>query len=262
MSLPKIGKKSYIVVGKDDGMKKRNILFLAFLLYSTLFTIRVNAESIYYKNGNGVILSEQEYDFYSEFYWDGYQEYLTIEDFEKVKDMNIFDKEITKKEIINYSPVKERGSSVTSNLRTTTISKSCSDKCLVSLVTSWNGLPYVKSYDVVGARVSNSNITYIQGALVTGNNYGKSYSNPQVSNNGFGFSVLLPNVSNIRISVTFNTAKGGTVYGSYQHAMSNTTEFISKQYTIGAGEYGNVFRFTGNARMVYDNAAGVDIALN
>lgn len=170
-------------------------------------------------------------------------------------------KKFKKKEIVNYLPF-ERSSSVTSNLRTTTIAKSCSDKCLVSLVTSWNGMPYIKSYDVVGVRVSNSNITNIQGALVTGNNYGKSYSNPQVSNNGFGFSILLPNVNNVKVSVTFNTLKGGTAYGSYQHAMSNTTEYVSKQYTIGAGEYGNVFRFTGTARPVYDNASGVDISLS
>ena len=142
-------------------MKKMKTLFLAFLLYSTLFTIHANAESIFYKNANGVILSEHEYNFYSEFYWNGYQENLTAEEFENAKIMNIFDKEITKKEIKNHLSVKERGSSVTGNLRTTTISKSCSNKCLVSLVTSWNGIPYIKSYNVVGARVSNSNITNI-----------------------------------------------------------------------------------------------------
>ena len=123
-------------------------------------------------------------------------------------------------------------------------------------------MPYIKSYDVIGARVSNSNISSIRNAYVTGNNYVKTYSDPQTSNHGFGFSILLPNVSNIKVSVSFNTSKGGTAYGSYQHATSSTTNYVSKQYTIGSGGYGNVFNFIGNARTVYDNALGVDINLN
>ena len=124
------------------------------------------------------------------------------------------------------------------------------------------GVPFIKSYDVIGARVENSNIKSISTTRVTGTNFIKSYNNPQRFNDGFGFSILLPNAGSLKVTTTFTTSKSGIVYGSYQHAMSNTSDYVSKQYTIGMGEYGNVFRFTGNARTIYDNAPGVDIQLN
>lgn len=170
--------------------------------------------------------------------------------------MDLFNKPI-EKNVVDY-PLT-RGPSVTSNLRTLTIAKSCSNDCMISLVNSWNGIPTVKSYDTVGARVSGVTITSIKNVLVSGYNYAKTYNNPQTFSNGFGYSILVPNVSDIRISVTFITSKGGIVYGSYQHATSNITEAISKQYSIGVGGYGKVFIYSGIAKSVYDNAPGVDI---
>ncbi len=234
-------------------------VFLGIMLGMMVFTKNVNAQEIFYQNDLGVILSKQEYEFISNMYWEGYQEYLTLDDYNEFKGIDIFNQPIEKttKEIIDV-PLT-RGASVTSNLRTLTIAKSCSDNCVISLVNKWNGTPTIKSYDVFGVRVTGVSITDIKNALVSGQNYGKSYSNPKVYNNGFGFSVLVPNVSNVKTSVTFITTKGGTVYGSYQHAMRNTTEAVSKQYTIGLGGYGRVFNFTGSALDIYENAPGVDI---
>ncbi len=240
-------------------MQKKK-LFLILLMGIFSFNVKVNAGEIFYQNENGVILTENEYNFFSEMYWKGYQEFLTQEDFIELKKLNIFEQQIEKKEWLD-APIS-RNNTVTSNLRQLTISKACSQECVLTLVTSWIGSPFIKSYDVVGARIANSSLTSVRSALVSGTNYGKSYSNSQTFNNGFGYSILLPNVSNLKITLTFTTTKGGTAYGSYQHANTNTSELISKQYTIGAGEYGNVFHFNGNARTVYDNAPGVDISLN
>ena len=242
-------------------MKKRNLIMGLFVLGILSSTLKVNAQEVFYKNNNGVTLSEKEYNFVSEMYWNGYQEYLTKEDFESLKSLNVFEKTIEKQEVVVGSPIA-RGSSVTSNLRQLTISKACSQECVSTLVTIWLGSPFIKSYDVVGARVANASLTSVRSALVSGTNYAKTYSSPQTFDNGFGYSILVPNVANLKVTLTFITTKGGTAYGSYQHAVSNTTDFVSKQYTIGAGEYGNVFRFIGNARTVYDNAPGVDITLN
>lgn len=71
----------------------------------------------------------------------------------------------------------------------------------------------------------------------------------------------MPNESNVIATITFTTTKGGTVYGSYQHAMRNTTENISKQYSINENGFGRVFDFTGTARNIYDNAPGVDMVV-
>lgn len=192
-------------------------------------------------------------------YWEGYQEYLTLDDYNEFKNMNLFNQSIDKTtKIIEDIPLT-RGASVTSNLRTLTISKSCSNTCVVTLVNKWIGTPTIKSYDVFGVRVNGVSITNIRNVLVSGDNYARTYSNPIVQNNGFGYSVLVPNVGNVRATLTFVTTNGGMVYGSYQHAMRNTTEAVSKQYTIGLGGYGNVFNFTGSAREIYENSPGVDI---
>lgn len=241
-------------------MKKNKFqIYLLLILGIMLFTKNVNAQEVFYQNDLGVSLSKEEYEFISNMYWEGYQEYLTQSDYSDIKNMNLFDKPVEKITNNIYEYPLTKGASVTSNLRTLTIAKSCSDTCMISLVNSWNGTPTIKSYDVFGVRVNGVSITEIKNALVSGQNYGKSYSNPKKYNNGFGFSILVPSVNNVKTSVTFITTKGGTIYGSYQHAMSNTTEAISKQYSIGVGGYGNVFKFTGSAINIYDNSPGIDI---
>lgn len=239
--------------------KIKNKLFFGIILGIMFFANNVNAQEIYYQNDLGVALSKQEYEFISNMYWEGYQEYLTLDDYNEFKNMNLFTQSIDKTtKIIEDIPLT-RGASVTSNLRTLTISKSCSNACVIVLVSKWNGTPTIKSYDVFGARVNGVAIQEIKNALVSGDNYGKTYSNPKTYYNGFGYSVLVPNVGNVKTSVTFITTTGGTIYGSYQHAMRNTTEAVSRQYTIGLGGYGNVFNFTGSARDIYENSPGVDI---
>lgn len=238
---------------------KKSIFYILLIMVMTHVNINVYAKENYYRNENGVVLSKQEYDFISNMYWEGYQEYLTLDDYNEIKALNLFNKPIEKeiKEYVDY-PLT-RGTSVTSNLRTLTIAKACSDTCMISLVNKWNGNPTIKSYDVFGARVSGVSILDIRNALVSATNYAKSYNNPKVYNNGFGFSVLIPNAENIKTTITFVTTKGGRVYGSYQHSMQNTTETISKQYSIGVGGYGKVFLFTGVASSIYENSPGVDI---
>lgn len=238
-------------------VKKSYITFIFIAIF--LFIPNVKAYEKFYQNDFGVVLTESEYEFISNMYWDGYQEYFTLEDYYEFKNSNIFEENIEKRIIEINDTNTLRSSSVTSNLRTLSIAKSCSDTCVISLVNSWNGTPTIKSYDVFGVRVSGVTITNIKNVLVSGLNYGKTYSDPVTYSNGFGYSVLVPGTSNVKISVTFITTTGGTIYGSYQHAMQNTTEAISKQYTIGTGGSGYVFNFYGSASKIYDNAPGVYI---
>lgn len=228
------------------------------ILGCLLFASNVSAKS-YYENELGVKLTQAEYEFFSELYWDGYQNYLSVDEYEQIRDMNLFYLPIEKQFYTNYELT--RGSTVTSNLRTLSISKVCSSSCYITLVTQWIGNPFVKSYDVFGARLNGPTLLSVNNALVTGDGYTKAYNNPQQFGNGFGYSILLPNTGNLKVSASFTTTNGGTIYGSYQHAVSNTTELVSKQYSIGLGGYGNVFNFYGTARTIYDNATGVDIAV-
>ena len=78
--------------------------------------------------------------------------------------------------------------------------------------------------------------------------------------NGLGNSVKLPDVGeNIIINMAFTVTPGGTVYGSYQHAMQNTTLANSQNYTLDYLGEGGVFLYNGNAVGVYDGMNGVDI---
>lgn len=234
---------------------------LIIILFVALFAQPVLADDYFYKNDYGVILSEKEYNFISEMYGEGYQKYLTPDEYTLIKDMDLFDKAVAKVTMSFKVPSFTKGTSINENLRTLTITKSCSNNCYIVMNNKWNQTPNVKSYDVFGARIKNGTITKINKVTVLGNNYNKSYSNPSVYDNGFGYSILVPNVSNIEMTVSFVTTTSGTVYGSYQHTKKNTTEAISKQYTIGDNGYGNVFKFSSVAATYYDNSAGVDINL-
>ncbi len=145
-------------------------------------------------------LNEEEYNFFSEMYWDEYQEYLLKEDFEQP---------IEKQEI------------VVSNLSRFTLSKACSQVYVLTLVTAWTESSFINSYDVVGARVADASLTSVRSALVTGTNYAKTYSIPQTFNKGN--SILVSNIENSKVILTFTTTKSGTAYGSYQHAVFNIT---------------------------------------
>ncbi len=191
--------------------------------------MQVNAKEYYYENNNGVKLTEQEYNFYTEMYWEGYQEYISKNDYDYFKNMNIFEQKVIK-HTVNDTPLT-RGATVTSHLRTLSISKACSEKCVISLVNRWNGNPTIKSYDVIGVRLKNVSLVSKTGVLVTGTNYSKMYNSSKDFDSGFGYSILVPNVDNIKATLTFTTTTGGTVYGSYQHAATNTTENISEQFS-------------------------------
>ncbi len=240
-------------------MKKTKIFLGSIAVFAMCCVMKnVSAEEFYYVNDNGVALTEKEYQYISDLYWDGYQQYLTESDYQLMREMNIFDNEIKKSEVTNY-PVT-RGNMVTSHLRTSSLKGSCSDTCLVTFVTAWNGIPTIKSYDVVGIRLGSANLSRIVNIMETGSNYSKIYNDIRYFTNGFGASILVPNTENVKTTITIITTKG-TLYGTYQHAKRNITEDTSKNYTIGQGGYGDVFYFSGPAVGVYDEAPGVDLVL-
>ena len=251
---------SYIQIRKEMPMKKVG-LFSLILLLSFLSISNVYAEKIYYTNSYGVNFTEKQYKYFTDMFWDGYQTSVTQDEFNKVQLLNLFESTIEKEKILIPIESFEKGPSLTQNGRTTTISKSCSTQCLVTLNTTWNTTPTIQSWDVTGVRISGTSLGLINTAKVYGSGYFTTYSTPKVFTNGFGYSVDLPNTSNIKVSISFYAGLGGTIYGTYQHAMSNTTEPISKLYTINSTGYGGVFSFSGSAIGIYDGAGGVNISL-
>lgn len=239
-------------------MKKKLLaVFLVGLLFTVVKLNLVSAESAYYINQYGVSFNETQYNYFSKMFWDGYQDLITQDEFNYVKNLNLFSSKI--ETVTLQENNQQLYSTITEKSRTLTMNKSCSSQCYVSLQASWNANPNVKSYDVIGARLNNVSLVKIGNAYVIGNNFKKSYSSPDTKNNGFGYSVKLENVSNLRVNVSFFTTTGGTVYGAYEHSRRNISLKTSKLYTISQGGQGNVFKFNGAASNVYDEANGLKL---
>lgn len=126
---------------------------------------------------------------------------------------------------------------------------------------TWIKNPNIRSYDVIGAYLENVNRLDVPSTMVViDDSTRQNYDTVKYDNNGFGVSVLLPlTAGNIKVSQTFKTSKGGTVYASYQHANKNISLINSNAYTISKNGYGNVFNFIGNIANIYDKMNGVSI---
>lgn len=233
---------------------------LLFILVSILFC-NVNAKEInfYYENENGVILTKKEYDFFTEMYYDGYQQYLTKNDLKYFTSIEL-DKNLVESKIYEEPVISTRATIFETTVKSIKISKAPTTNPTISLVVTWKKDPVVKSYDVMGAYLKDTSLV---GSVTTKITYstGAIYKNDiKISSNGFGVSFKIPNnVKDINISQTFSVLPNGTIFGSYQHAVENVTIQESKNYTIGYGGYGDVFNFGWSVHEKYDGMSGVKI---
>lgn len=242
--------------------KAKKLVVILFMLLLSIFSMtNVNAEEreIYYTNSNGVELTKEEYDFLTEIYWNGYQSKMTQDEYDYYNDGNFFGQEVVKKKV--YDTPFTRGTSHSTQNKAIQISKTCNTTCSITIAVEWINNPTIRSYDVIGAYLYNTTKIGSVNANATTNNDGNFASITNVQTNGFGSSVLLPSGSNVHVYQTFKVAKGGRVYGSYQHAIKNTTLAVSQKYNIDITGYGSVFGFYGDAVNTYDNMNGVDITV-
>lgn len=245
---------------------KRSITVLTILICLLSFGNVYASEDIYYTNENGVSMTKREYDFFSEMYWDGYQEYMKQADYNMYASKGFYNFKVNKAEYEepNVSPFALIHETTAKKLEMT---YGCNGgSCTMNTILQWKGDPTVKSYDVIGSYGSGG-ITRVSTPITT-----LTWSGPGIEyidrvysgNNGWGTSVLLQNSTTaMRIVqyVNINVASNGVYYSSYQHARENVSLETSKSYTIGFGGYGGVFFFNGNAVGKYDHMAGVNVAL-
>lgn len=228
-----------------------------------LFSLnQVDAKEIYYTNSKGVSMTEDEYQFIGELYKDGFQEHITPELYDNIIDNNLMDREIEKKSIVVRDNPFARGSYHTTSYKQLSIAKSCdSINCLIVISLNWLANPAVRSYDVMGAlfhnvtRQSTPVTTYVDS--ISSNNTG-TY---KYASDGFGASFKLGTGSNLYITQQFYVSRGGTVFGSYQHATSAVTLNQSRDYTFSIAGFGSVFAFGSAGRDAYDGMTGVDITV-
>lgn len=236
-------------------MKK--IIILLFLM--GLGIVNVNADS-YYVNALGVSFSKEQYDYFTEMYYDGYQEIMTQTDFDSFDNDYMNKNLVDSFYVIDINPIT-RATSISTPAKTLKISKTAmANSSRISTVLTWNSNPTVKSYDVMGSYLDGVSLI---GSVTTKmqNNVGAStYSINKSSNNGFGTSIPLSG-SSIRLSQTFTVSNGGTVYASYQHATSSISLNNSQNYTFSKNGFGQVFIFTSPALEIYDHMSGVYISV-
>lgn len=246
-------------------LKFYNFILMVSVLFFTCFIIssKVDANSTndtYFENKNGVVFSKNEYDFISKMYWDGYQSFMTIEEYNDLKKYNLMNQEV---EIIFYEAPKNMlvpfSTSISSADKSLKMSKACTTNCVLVVTLSWLRNPTVRSYDVIGAYLDGTTFVGTPTTVVVSDASRVSITDLKKTSNGIGSSFKLPSGSNIKITQTFRVNKGGHVYASYQHAMSNSSLAISKDYSFSKLGYGSVFSFSQNAKKYYDGMGGVDM---
>ena len=246
-------------------MKRIVVLFLAVICVFGI-TKNVYAEDAYYTTQNGIELTREEYEFLTTFYGEEYPDIMTKAMYDEFIQDDLINSDV---KIVNYNEsqlsllnpnMSPRSTSHSTPYKTVQISRGCLPTyCIINLKNTWHVSPSVRSWDNIGAYLDGislqaHNQTYVYSTS------GTTYFTNLNTTNGIGNSVKLPDTGeNIIINMTFKVGRGGTVYGSYQHAMQNTTLLNSQNYTLDILGYGNVFLYTGNAIGVYDDMNGVDI---
>lgn len=239
-------------------MKK--IIFIMFLMLFTK-SITVDATTYYYTNSKGVNFTQEQYQFVTEMFWDGYQEVMTFEDYEEIFNDDISNTTVVSKKYVEYNSINSRGTQHTTPYKTLKIAKACNSNCLMSVTLTWTSIPTVRSYDVIGAYLQNTSLVVQPTTTATTNTTSQTSNSIKTSSNGFGVSIKLPAGSNLIVTQYYRVATGGHIYASYQHAIQNITLTNSQKYTISTSGYGGVFLFTSPYNSYYDNMSGVDISL-
>ena len=223
---------------------------------------QVDAKEIYYTNSKGVSMTEEEYEFIGQLYRDGFQEHITQELYDNIIENNLMEREIERKTVIHQDSPLLRGSYHTTSYKSLSITKSCgSDNCLIIISLDWLANPAVRSYDVIGALFHNvtrlsTPVTYY-GDSISSNTTG-TY---KYASDGVGASLKLGTGNNIYVTQQFYVSRGGTVFGSYQHATKSITLNESRNYNFHINGFGSVFQFGTTGLDVYDGMAGVDITV-
>ena len=230
------------------------------------FTTNVYAEEVYYTTPNGIDLTREEYDFLTMFYGPEYLEIMTRDMYDEFVEDDLINSEV---EIKTYNEpqlalinpgMSPNSQSHSTSYKTVQIGRACLPTyCMMTLKNTWHVSPSVRSWDNIGAYLDGVSLLAHNQTYVYSTAGGVPYSNLNTTN-GVGNSVKLPDTGeNIIINMSFKVSRGGTVYGSYQHAMQNTTLANSQNYNLDLGGYGNVFDYYGTAIGIYDAMNGVDI---
>ncbi len=144
----------------------------------------------------------------------------------------------------------------------------------IMVYTQWLVTPATKSFDVTAMRFEDATIvegtqegtqTYWASGEYNFINYSPNGTNIRKQSNGFGISMNLVNdASYFETDISADiiaTGDDATVYGTYQHAVTNVTLEQSHSYNISHNGFGSVLNFATGVQNYYDGMQGVYVTL-
>lgn len=144
----------------------------------------------------------------------------------------------------------------------------------IMVYTQWLVTPATKSFDVTAMRFEDATIvegsqdgtqTYWANGEYDFITYSPNGTNIRKQSNGFGISMNLVNDASYfetDISADIKASNSNaTVYGTYQHAVTNVTLEQSHSYNISHNGFGSVLNFATGVRGYYDGMQGVYVEL-
>ena len=241
-------------------MKKAVKYFAAFLFVAfILMGHKVYAEEIYYTNSKGVSFTKEQYDFYTYLTHDGFQEHVTQDMLDEIATADLSTIKV-KKVGICPNPTRDDNLYVITSAKSLEMSNYCSGGyCRIYSTVEWFGEPTVKSYDLYGAYF-DGNVSMIASpmTMASSSDYFSDSVTIVYDTNGFGAVLQVPTTGDdIYFDISFLYSGTGTIFVSYQHAMSPITLANAQLFNIDLIGYGGVFDFYGAAVGVYDQMPGV-----
>jgi hypothetical protein len=248
-------------------------LFAIFAV-SILFCGTVNAET-YYENDNGVKLTEEEYNFIAELYNEYYPSVITIEEYNRLVENDIFGHEIIH---VSEEPVCDVSNTSSTygtlalnyefyetNYKKLVVSYSCgSSTCEIAASLCWKIKPTVRSYDLFGTiGVNTSSISEVYSRMFV-NGDGNSAVEFNKTSKAVAATHKLPTTSfdELYLILSFAAEKKGTFTVSYQHARKSISLANSRKYTFNTGGYGMVFLFESGIGSYYDQMDGLTLVFS
>lgn len=261
---------------------KRSMLIATIAM--TVFVGSVSAEGAFYTNKAGVEMTELQYNKMISLFSERKVEYLTQEDFNDFKDVNVHNSDVfyektiyengkvistesVSEEEYNNAPTGEACTPYsdtdkyveTAYKRFSATIYSASGLHIITNL-SWKKIPAYTSFDVYAMRfqfMNYSNPTgqqdYYVGNGYTRIRYNTSSEGYKGLNTGFGYSMNLKDGSNITgyelalnadLSIQNTSSALAHAYVTYQHAQANLTRAQSMSYTMDVSGLGNVLYYS------------------
>ncbi len=245
-------------------MRKR--LLGVMIIALSLFSINVKADA-YYKNENGLELTEFQYKVLVDMFSEEKVESFTEEDYNALHVERMIEGEYEYKVQEIETPVESYPGGLVPYVfhetpsKKLTLAKFCyTDYCSIVVTLDWKKAPAVASYDVIGIRVANSMIydntnsfvARMDGKFIT------SYARAVKTELGLADVFKITNgITYVTMDTKVRKTNNGVVYGSYQHATKAITLTNASNFTFAGTGYGSVFLWPSSIRSTYDNMSGV-----